>query len=95
MGRLPLILLLALLALGGCGGSSEETTAPAPLGSGDLAQEVRSAWEKSANCRRPKGASRWGCSVGEFRCQGVVSDRGWTISCAKPGQSVAFRVEPS
>ncbi|HEY6729480.1 MAG TPA: hypothetical protein VI039_00450 [Solirubrobacterales bacterium] len=87
------IVLLALLA--GCGDSSEETTAttPAPINEGNLsAPEMRAAWEENSECERPEGASRWGCSVGAYRCQGVVNDRGWTISCSKPGQSIAFRV---
>ena len=92
---LPL-LVTALALLAGCGDSSEETTAPPSVDGGAIsAKELREDWERNPDCRRPPGASRWGCSVGQFRCQGVVSDRGWTISCSKPGQSVAFRVRPS
>ncbi|HEX5990603.1 MAG TPA: hypothetical protein VFY75_10375 [Solirubrobacterales bacterium] len=95
MRRLAPLLLVAVLALAGCGDSSEETSATAPLESGvDQAPDVRSAWEENPECERPQGASRWGCSVGSYRCQGVVSDRGWTISCSKRGQSIAFRVRP-
>jgi len=87
----PIVVLLALLA--GCGDSSEETTAPAPArGSNALTREVRAAWERNPRCKRPPGASRWGCSVGSYRCQGVVTGRGLSISCAKPGRSVAFTV---
>lgn len=82
--------LAAALALG-CGSSSETTTS-SPINGGSPVREVRSAWEQSPDCRRPRGASRWGCSVGPYRCQGVVADRGWSISCAKPGKSIAFIV---
>jgi len=97
MRCLALLLVVAVLALlTGCGDSSEETTATAPVerGAGKVS-EVRSAWEKNPECQRPKGASRWGCSVGSYRCQGVVTERGWSVACAKPGRSIAFRVRPS
>jgi hypothetical protein len=89
-----LAILVAVLALlGGCGDSSEETTAPAPAAAEALTErEIRSAWEREPSCRRPPGASRWGCSVGDYRCQAVVTGRGWSVSCAKPGRSVAFTV---
>jgi hypothetical protein len=87
------VLALAAALLGGCGGSDETTTSRP--GEGDSpALEVRSAWERNPDCRHPRGASRWGCSVGPYRCQGVVTDRGWSISCAKPGKSIAFIVRP-
>jgi hypothetical protein len=90
---LPLLVTLALAALvAGCGGSSDETTT-APARSAE--QRVRAAWLANPDCRPPKGASRWGCSVGSFRCQGVVTDRGWSVSCSNPGRSIAFRVRPS
>lgn len=93
MRRLPSMLAVAVLALvAGCGDSSEEaTTAPAMSGE----QQVRAAFLAKPDCRPPRGASRWGCSVGSYRCQGVVTGRGWSVSCAKPGRSIAFRVRPS
>lgn len=93
MRRLVPLLLVATLALvAGCGGSSEETsTAPAK----EVEGWVRTAFLANPGCKPPAGASRWGCSVGTYRCQGVVTDRGWSISCAKPGSSIAFTVRPS
>jgi hypothetical protein len=94
--RRPIILLLAVAAialLGGCGDSSDEMTNPGPAQGGAPAkQEVRAAWAADPGCGRPQGASRWGCSVGGYRCQAVVVDRGWSVSCAKPGRSIAFTV---
>jgi hypothetical protein len=83
--------LLALALLPGCGGDSTTTDSDSV---GTRAPKVREAWERTPSCQRPDGASRWGCSVGSYRCQGVVTDRGWSISCAKPGKSVAFTVRP-
>lgn len=88
----PLIVLALIAALlVGCGGSSETTTS-SPIDGDSSVREVRSAWERNPDCRHPHGASRWGCSVDPYRCQGVVTDRGWSISCAKPGKSIAFIV---
>lgn len=89
----PLLLVAALALLAGCGDSSEETTTDAPVKSAE--QGVRAAWLANPDCRPPESASRWGCSVGSYRCQGVVTDRGWSVSCSKPGESIAFRVRPS
>ncbi|MGN6586184.1 MAG: hypothetical protein ACTHKT_01770 [Solirubrobacterales bacterium] len=87
-----LIALVAVAAalLAGCGGSGEPTSSPA--GAGTSTREVRAAWERTPACKHPHRASRWACSVGSYRCQGVVTDRGWSISCAKPGSSLAFTV---
>jgi len=88
------ILALVALPLGGCGGSEDETgTAPAHDPAG-ITRVVRTEWERNPDCERPAGASRWGCSVGGYRCQSVVSDRGWSTSCSKPGRSISFTVRP-
>lgn len=88
---IAILVLLAVLVVAGCG-SSEETT---EISSGKPAvAQIRSAWESNPGCRRPPGASRWGCSVGGYRCQAVVTGRGWSVSCSRPGESVAFTVRP-
>jgi hypothetical protein len=91
----PLAIAAALaLLVGGCGGSSDETTgaSTAPQGAAAVSRQVRSEWARNPDCRRPAGASRWGCSVGDYRCQSVVSDRGWSTSCSRPGRSISFTV---
>lgn len=87
----PLLLVAGLALVAGCGDSDDSTTAPARSGE----QQVRAAFLANPGCEPSRGASRWGCSVGAYRCQGVVTDRGWSVSCAKPGRSIAFRVRPS
>ena len=86
---LALVVALALL-LGGCGGTGGGTGSETATES--AAAVIQAKWEHSPDCQRPSGASRWGCSVGSYRCQAVVVDRGWSVSCARPGQSVAFLV---
>jgi hypothetical protein len=88
---------LALLAcaatlLLGCGGGSSDTTGAQSLGADASAPDVQRAWDAQPSCMRPPGASRWGCSVGAYRCQAVVTDRGWSVSCARPGRSISFTV---
>lgn len=89
----PIAILVALLLLAGCGGSDQGTSgsegtepAGAPVG------ETRAAFLAEPSCQRPRGASRWGCSIPDYRCQAVVTDRGWSVSCVRPGDSVAFLV---
>lgn len=78
----------------GCGSSDDSTTAPDAGGGGSSTAEIRAAWEGEPSCARPQGTSRWGCSVAAYRCQAVVTDRGWSVGCAKPGRSIAFTVPP-
>jgi hypothetical protein len=93
-------LSLAAALLGGCGGSGDSTSTTThgvdkmskPPASATT--EVRAEWVESPGCKHPQGASRWGCSVGSYRCQAVVTDRGWSVDCAKPGRSIAFTVKP-
>lgn len=90
----PLALLVALtLLLGGCGSSGGGITGSETATEGNAAV-TQAKWERSSDCQRPAGASRWGCSVGSYRCQAVVVDRGWSVSCSRPGGSVAFLVRP-
>lgn len=89
----PLVLLALLAALVGCGSSEETTGTTAPVPAGSTAQ-IRATWERSSECKRPPGASRWGCTVDAYRCQSVVTDRGWSTSCSRPGRSVSFTVRP-
>jgi hypothetical protein len=92
---------LVAAVLFGCGGSGSSTTTT-PDRAGKLpasanptsTAKIRASWEASPACKHPQGASRWGCSVGPYRCQAVVTGRGWSVDCAKPGRSVGFTVPP-
>ncbi len=92
----PLAILGVLAALLiGCGGSGGgASTAGSSEGAAASAKQVRATWEHKPACARPQGASRWGCSVGLYRCQAVVTGRGWSVDCSKPGRAVAFIVKP-
>lgn len=92
---------LAVALLFGCGGSGDSTMTGPHMGSGmpqmtdgAAMAKMRASWTASPACRHPQGASRWGCSVGPYRCQAVVVDRGWSVDCARPGRSIAFTVPP-
>lgn len=86
---LALIALVALL--GGCGDSGDGITS-SDTATFDGTKLIQEKWEHTSDCDRPPGASRWGCSIGSYRCQAVVVERGWSVSCARPGESVAFIV---
>jgi hypothetical protein len=86
------LVLIALVALlGGCGGSGDGITS-SDTATFDGTKLIQEKWEHTSDCDRPPGASRWGCSIGSYRCQAVVVDRGWSVSCARPGDSVVFLV---
>jgi hypothetical protein len=53
-------------------------------------RDVAVGWGKKSACRQPAGASRVSCSVEDYRCLGVATDRGVAVSCAKPGRSISF-----
>lgn len=91
---------LAAALLLGCGGSGDSSTSgPGSqmmphAAMGAAMARMRTSWMSNPACRHPHGASRWSCSVGPYRCQAVVSGRGWSVDCAKPGQSIPFTVRP-
>lgn len=87
----PIVLAVALALLAGCGGSGDGITS-SETATFDGTKLIQEKWEHTSDCDRPPGASRWGCSIGSYRCQAVVVDRGWSVSCARPGESVAFIV---
>jgi hypothetical protein len=87
----PVAIVAVLALLAGCGGSGDETTGSAATDRAEApARAVRAAFVREPSCKRPPGASRWGCSIDSYRCQAVVVDRGWSVSCSRPGRSVAF-----
>ncbi|HET7508251.1 MAG TPA: hypothetical protein VFJ53_07820 [Solirubrobacterales bacterium] len=95
------LIVLAAALLFGCGGSDDSTTTgphmdggmPHTSGGSSMAK-MRAAWTAESGCRHPSGASRWGCSIGPYRCQAVVVDRGWAVDCAKSGRSISFTIPP-
>jgi hypothetical protein len=52
---------------------------------------VVAAWTKKPDCPPAPDASRSSCSLPDgYRCLAAVTDRGVTVSCARPGGSLAF-----
>jgi hypothetical protein len=100
------VLGLALFVTGCGGSSSSSTQPKAPAGSkvvscktGGLratavdcasARKVMVGWQHSHACALGQGESRGACSVSGFRCQSVRSGEGVSVSCARPGEAVAF-----
>lgn len=54
------------------------------------AQRVASAWRRSSGCVATPDASHGACTVRSYRCIATATDRGWSVSCAKPSRSIAF-----
>jgi hypothetical protein len=54
------------------------------------ARQVMFGWQQEGSCAIPSGASRGGCSTRSYRCQAVRTGRGAAVSCARPGESIAF-----
>jgi len=53
-------------------------------------QKVAIAWSRDAACSSPPEASRFGCTVRGYRCLGTATERGISVSCARPQRSIAF-----
>jgi hypothetical protein len=57
------------------------------------ARRLVSGWHKSSSCSPPNGASRSSCKLpGSYRCLSADAGHGLSVSCARPGHSVAFIV---
>jgi hypothetical protein len=56
------------------------------------ARQVASGWRRAKECDKFGASSRSGCSLLSYRCLASATDRGWSVSCAKPGRSIAFTV---
>lgn len=56
------------------------------------ARHLMLGWTHSSACQPPKGASRSSCPALSYRCLATATDRGWSVSCSKPGRAIAFSV---
>jgi len=54
------------------------------------ARHLMLGWTRSSACRPAAGPSRSSCPALSYRCLATATDRGWSVSCAKPGRSIAF-----
>ena len=51
-------------------------------------------WKRREGCAPDPGASRSGCELsGSYACLTVATERGLTVSCARPSGSIAFTVK--
>jgi hypothetical protein len=105
LGAVVLAVALFVVGCGGSS-SSSTTKPKAPAGStvvscktGGLratavdcasARKVMIGWRHSHACALGQGESRGACSVSGFRCQSVRTGKGVSVSCARPGEAVAF-----
>jgi len=59
------------------------------------ARSLMAAWSRTDGCAPADGASRSACGLpGSYRCLSVVTEKGVSVSCAKPGRSLAFTAKP-
>lgn len=56
------------------------------------ARHVMLGWTHSGVCRPAAGASRASCRALSYVCLAAATGRGWSVSCSKPGRSIAFTV---
>jgi hypothetical protein len=54
------------------------------------AKAVLLAWQRDDGCVGSQGISQIACTVRSYRCIATRTDRGLSVSCARPGRSVAF-----
>jgi hypothetical protein len=53
-------------------------------------RRVMFGWQQAEGCGLIDGASRGSCPVRSYRCLATKADRGISVSCARPGHSIAF-----
>jgi hypothetical protein len=76
------------------GGSGVEDLRATAVGCAE-ARLVAAGWRRAKECDKYGGDSRTACSLLSYRCIATAADRGWSVSCSKPGQSIAFRFRPN
>lgn len=54
------------------------------------ARQVMFAWQRAEGCGLIGNASRGSCVVRSYRCLSVRTGRGVSVSCTRPGRSIAF-----
>jgi len=51
---------------------------------------IAAGWSRHADCASPADASRFACTIDDYRCLGTATERGVAVSCARPQRSIAF-----
>jgi hypothetical protein len=73
-----------------CKGEGSPRATGMPCGE---ARRLQGAWKGVNGCAPGAGASRSSCTIEGYRCLSVVTAKGVSVSCAKPGRSVAFTAQ--
>ena len=73
-----------------CAGSAEIADLRVTGTGCGTAEAVAAAWTGNADCATPREASRFSCTVRDYRCLGTATDSGIAVSCARPQRSIAF-----
>jgi hypothetical protein len=55
-----------------------------------LGRLASAAWHKNTSCFSPTDASRTSCKMGTLTCLATSAPKGWEVSCATKGGSIAF-----
>jgi hypothetical protein len=56
------------------------------------ARQVMYGWQRDSRCGGANDASHNSCTTSSYRCIGTRTGRGVAVSCARPGESIAFTV---
>lgn len=57
----------------------------------DAGEAVVRVWARKPGCSSPARSSRFSCTVQRgYRCLGAATERGISVSCSRPGSSIAF-----
>lgn len=56
----------------------------------DVGRGVAAMWASKPACSSPADASRFSCPVKGYRCLAAAAERGVSVSCSRPGSSIAF-----
>jgi hypothetical protein len=73
-----------------CGGGGATALRAIAIDCG-TARATMKRWQGKSGCGLAAGDSRKACSLGRWRCQAIVADRGTVVSCARPdGGDVSF-----
>ncbi len=81
-------------AVESCGGTRPHETTRVLGASCAEARRVVAAWVHTRSCAPGTEASRASCTIGNYGCIAVRTERGIDVNCARAGHSISF-IRPS